>query len=276
MDIKQNPFSLYDFLGYFVPGALLLYLLLIVWGHINAYSSPTEVIVNHLNFKSPELYPPFIILSYIVGHFLSFLSSITIEKYAVWKFDYPSKYLLDLQCKGYFHVDDPKVLRRLIRVGTWLLLFPITLLDFILGECLGMQELYAKKLDEKLREVLHNKIRVIIEKECGIKADEDSLSKKDFFRYLDHYALENAPNHLRKMQNYIALYGFLRTVSLIGVIFFWILLWHAFYIKGSVINSFILLIIYSSFVYVFFMAFVKFYRRYTLEILMAVSVVYKK
>lgn len=275
MDIKQNPFSLYDFLGYFVPGAFFLYLLLITWGHINAYSSPTEVIVNHLNFKSPELYPPFIILSYIVGHFLSFLSSITIEKYAVWKFDYPSKYLLDLTCKRYFQVDKPKYLRICIRCIVGFFILPITILDFILGKSL-VQELYAKKLDEKLRGVLHNKIKAIIEKECGIKADEDSLSKKDFFRYLDHYALENAPNHLRKMQNYIALYGFLRTVSLIAVIFFWILLWHAFYIKGSVLNSFILLTIYSSFVYVFFMAFVKFYRRYTLEVLMAVSVVYKK
>ncbi len=77
------------------------------------------------------------------------------------------------------------------------------------------------------------------------------------------------------MQNYVALYGFLRTIFLVFIIFTWAFI---FYASVSNINfSFhiaLILIAFSFTSYISFLAFMKFYRRFNLEALMAISVVY--
>ena len=80
MNINQNPFSLYDFLGYFIPGALLLFMLSCIdWSQSGlAYLTIIENKIGGNNYLS------FVICSYIVGHLTSFLSSVTIEKYSIW------------------------------------------------------------------------------------------------------------------------------------------------------------------------------------------------
>lgn len=275
MNQKQNPFSLYDFLGYFTPGALLLYMTLLAWGHVRSDSPAIGMILRYLSFDRPELYIPFVIASYVAGHFISFISSITIEKYAVWQFGYPSKYLLGIKHDGYLHVNEQKALRAFIRILVWLLIAPISLLDFFLGKILGMRDLYTKGLDSLLAAALQRKTSYIITKEAGIKDPGSHGSPKDhdFFRYVYHYAIEHSPNHFQKMQNYVALYGLLRTITLILVIFFWVLVWHAHNTLFSVAASAWLLWGTAIVAYFFFMAFVKFYRRFSLEALMAMAVV---
>ena len=57
MDIKQNPFSLYDFLGYFTPGAIFLYGAFAVVGHVMPDKTPTSYITEILSFdKKSEMY----------------------------------------------------------------------------------------------------------------------------------------------------------------------------------------------------------------------------
>lgn len=271
-NIKQNPFSLYDFLGYFVPGAFAIYSLIFTYGHIYKNSS-IELLRKYLSFNSPELYIPFIIFSYILGHFLSFISSITIEKYSNWAFGYPSKYLLGMPPAGYFTVGSPKTIRFLIRIFICIFMFPISILDYIFGKRLHMRELYTKKLDSLLIVVIKKKVEAILSECCASNYNSD-LSEDDFFRYIYHYAVENAKNHAQKMQNYVALYGFLRTITLILVMLFWILLWHVYYSEVSILKSLVLLTVYSLIPYIFFMAFEKFYRRFSLEAMMATAVVY--
>jgi hypothetical protein len=66
------------------------------------------------------------------------------------------------------------------------------------------------------------------------------------------------------MQNYVALYGFLRTSCLIAILAFWWTLYNHHWLTaaGSCAVAFLL-----------YVGFIKFYRRFSLEAMMAVSVV---
>jgi hypothetical protein len=56
MDLKQNPFSFYDFLGYFTPGAIFLYAALVVYGHAIAPTEPLSVLEKTFESGNGELY----------------------------------------------------------------------------------------------------------------------------------------------------------------------------------------------------------------------------
>ena len=278
MDTKQNPFSFYDFLGYLIPGAVFLYGVLLMLGHLDANETSFSFVEKHLSFEKSEIYIPFILLAYITGHFLAFISSITIERYSLWAHGYPSKYLLGIKHASYFSAKEKVFLRFVMRLIVGFLLAPISILDWLLGKELGLYELYAKPLDPLLIAVLRSRIDSLIIHHGQIEPKEEygSADELDFFRYAYHFAVENAPNHLSKMQNYVALYGFLRTLTLISLIAFWILLWHIVNLKSFGLTAAIILIASISFLtYMIFMAFVKFYRRFSLEALMAMAVTYQ-
>jgi hypothetical protein len=277
MNVKQNPFSLYDFLGYFTPGAILLYGLMGAYAHSQPDTQVPNYVANKLSFEMPEIYIPFVLLAYTTGHFLSFLSSITVERYSIWAFGYPSKYLLGLSHPGYYFTNDSRTLRKAMRTIVAILLLPIVMLDWPLGAWAGLRDLYAKRLDPLLVQALRGKINRLMKEHAEVKpAQHGTASEHDFFRYAYHYAVENAHNHLPKMQNYVALYGFLRTLTLLSVVIFWTLVWYAAHQTFSSVEALSMLAASVVVSYVFFMAFVKFYRRFSLEALMALAVSYKK
>jgi hypothetical protein len=276
MEIKQNPFSFYDFLGYLTLGAVFLYGILFMVGHIHQDPIDFSSVTSHLTFEKTEIYIPFVLAAYISGHFLSFLSSITIERYSIWAHGYPSKYLLGKRAR-YFPAKDNT--RKVVRFLTGILLTPITVFDWALGEKMGMRALYAKQLDKYLIAVLNNKIAgLTIDHICVIPKNEEhgTASEVDFFLFAYHYAVENAPNHFSKMQNYVALYGFLRTLTFISLLVYWELWWHTLSGVITVSNGLYLMLGVAAFTYLMFMAFVKFYRRFSLEALMAMAVSYQE
>ncbi len=277
MDIKQNPFSFYDFLGYLIPGAVFLYGVMLILGHLSPGDTAIDFVTEKLSFDKAEIYIPFILMSYIVGHFLSFVSSITIERYSIWAHGYPSKYLLGIPSRGYMHVEEHKYIRWLMRCIVALSLAPISILDWLLGAKAGMRDLYAKPLDNLLIEVLRGRIESLIDKHAQVadRASHGRAGSIDFFRYAYHYAVENAPNHVPKMQNYVALYGFLRTLTLISLILFWIIVWHVTTSEMSFLVGVVTILISATATYLLFMGFVKFYRRFSLEALMAMAVTYR-
>lgn len=83
------------------------------------------------------------------------------------------------------------------------------------------------------------------------------------------------------MMNYVALYGFLRAISLLATIFFWVIIYCLLFKNITIADapevnkiSIILLILLLLMPYTFYMAFVKFYRRFSLEVIMAMVVTY--
>lgn len=277
MNIKQNPFSFYDFLGYLIPGAIFLYGALLTVGHLSPSDTAIGFVTTRLSFDKPEIYIPFVLLAYIAGHFLSFISSITVERYSIWAHGYPSKYLLGMPSKGYLHVEENRVLRKAMRIFVFVALAPISILDWVLGVKAGMRDLYAKSLDKLLIEVLRRRIECLIDHHAQVtdRRAHGKAGQSDFFRYAYHYAVENAENHVPKMQNYVALYGFLRTLTLISLLLFWIVVWHVVTSDISCLVGVLTVSTGAITTYLLFMGFVKFYRRFSLEALMAMAVTYR-
>lgn len=265
--MKQNPFSLYDILGYTIPGLLFVFVFFI----INLLK--TEKIDTALDFF--KLIPTIkfeaiiliLLISYSLGHFFNFISSITIERFSVWKYGYPSKFLLKLKINKFRkHLETKHGL--IWGIALIVLLLPIVLLDILFGNLLGFKFFYTRPMDDHLREVVLFKLNQLtrllgITKANGISiADAKSV---DFFRIVQHFTFENSTNHQAKFTNYVALYGFLRTMTFLMILLFWYTIIHSIIIKEY---DFIMVKIagFSAMIsYVFFMAYMKFYRRYTLE-----------
>ena len=264
--IKQNPFSLYDFLGYFVPGALIIYLYLIVdYIKTNCGTFKISEFLASTSDLKPEQFLFFVIISYAVGHLINFISSITVEKYANWKYDYPSKYLLGFEKNKYW----TKGIGNLWRILFPILLFPTTIFYLILGDIFKFKNFYARKIDQFLIEVIKQKGKTLLKKLS--KKDVNKIREFDFFRIFAHYTFEHSKNHQFKMVNYVSLYGFLRVLCLITTIAFWFVSYLMIFTKFLELNIWTLILI--GFInYTFFMAFMKFYRRYTLEGLMLIAI----
>jgi apolipoprotein N-acyltransferase len=103
----------------------------------------------------------------------------------------------------------------------------------------------------------------------------ESLIETNYFLFIYHFALENAPQHVPKMQNYVALFGLMRTLTFYFILLFWVASWHLIYSDASLLTIAITLPALSVVSYLFYLSFIKFYRRFTLEAMMAAAVVEK-
>jgi hypothetical protein len=300
MEPKQNPFSVYDFLGYFVPGALFLYSLGIVSRHSQfiaelklKFSQVTGGEPNQISF-----YLPFVLFAYLIGHILSLTSAFTVERFAFWCHGYPSKYLLQIQGNhSYFLSAKGNRLRWLYRVLVPVVLLPVAILEFVLGWFFSARELYVKPLDKAIRPVLQNRISDILWDRCDWDESmtlEKELSKKDnrkveffdpyhhdFFNIVAQFVVAERPEHLKTALNYVALYGFLRTTCLLAVIWFWVPVVQLVGVDCFMHQRLALcdvpaklplfyLLAVSLLAFLLFVGFVKFYRRYSQTVLLGI------
>lgn len=265
--MKQHPFSLYDFLGYFTPGAILLYLIFIIDASKQLDSITIEGVLNLLPSLKIESFILGLILSYSLGHLLSFFSSITVEKYAIWRYGFPSRYLLSMPVSRYR--DHFKSFHGIFwGTMTFIILLPTTILDFILGLWFGFKQFYVRPVDSELSKVILFKVNQLVEK-LGITEvngfQKGGGTNSDFFRIVQHYTYDHSKCHQSKFSNYVALYGFLRTMTLIVNVLSWYFVVHTIITNDFQLHFFITILITSIISYTFFMAYMKFYRRYTLE-----------
>lgn len=302
--MRQNPFSLYDFLGYVFPGALTL-VLIAFFEQQNEITSIKSTFVDGMRFLKGqndngtlnivEETVIVTIISYVTGHVVAFLSSITVEKFAIWTYGYPSRFLMEKLPRWQYWrvrtqenssnvVENPNSWTERIKLGwdivvrwghliievCWRLiigcfLFPISLCTILLGKFLGMKSFFVKPLDGTLKNAIETNI-IKLSTSLDISRNE----RDDFHRVIYHYEYERQPAHAVKMDNYVALYGFLRAMTFIAdVSTVWIFIQ---YIRPSISLSspidwhLLLILVFSiGLTYTFFMAFMKFYRRFTLE-----------
>lgn len=258
-------------MGYFIPGALLIYIT-ILFKHLEQLNGKL-ILHNFLSTNRQfqiDQFLFFVIVSYSLGHLINFISSITIEKFAIWKYGYPSKYLLGFHEKNYWEKGFYRV--NFFRTLLAILIFPITICDLILGNLFSFKKFYTRQLDNFLITIIKEKGLLLVHQLFkNEEQTEFAMKKYDFFRIFAHYTFENCKNHQTKLINYVVLYGFLRTLSLISVITFWYSLYSAIFLHTKFINFYsVICIALAS--YIFFMAFMKFYRRYTLEGLMLIAI----
>ena len=265
MKIEQNPFSLYDFFGYFIPGALLMFLLYLI--PKLDYSMGFFDYIDQITIGGFEAYLPFIIISYIVGHLQSFLSSYTIERFCLWRYSYPFRFLMGFEHDGYLNFKCHSASAIFKRILLWIIVFPVSIWDTIFGKILKLNYLHNKKFSDQTKLIIKNKLSILVLKEVGAEIDVN-IEDRDNFALIYHYTLEKTKNHKEKFINYVSLYGFSRSVAFILLTAFWYSLYfNLFNNNWSLINGFYLVFL-SITAYLFYLNFCKFYRRYSIEVIM--------
>ncbi|EPJ1198459.1 hypothetical protein ACTEVG_004454 [Escherichia coli] len=284
--MNQNPFSFYDFLGYLIPGGFFILLM-----HFCGLTFDLDIVIDLTELLRGQSqifgilnYGSIVIISYIAGHFISITSAFFIEKYMNEELQYPSEYLFNKLSDDKKNVLTPSsdkqnedTKRKIKYCIIKLMLFPIIPWDY------ATQKLcYSQSLPFQLANTTWLMIKEGYEKKFRI--DDKLLNIRtglhdDLFRLAYHYVYEFSNQHQTKIQNYVALYGFCRNICLVFVITFWISFLTLIYraIEGGAVSYISISTLLSFFfVYVFYVGFVKFYRRYTLEVLMAFAVLQSK
>lgn len=268
MKIEQNPFSIYDFLGYLVPGFFFTY---------------ASIFVVNLDMENPfslhavnleiDQYFVIIIISYIVGHILSFLSSVTVEIFSIWTLGYPSRYLLKFKFPGFWYniIKDKKPLKILLKIIMIVFIFPVIVTDLIVRKIFQTTKLLGKSADDLTIALLEEKIPEFMENRFNINKEKVYPLNKDgndFFNVIYHYCLEECTTHVSKMQNYVALYGFTRTMCFSIIMLIWIIIISGFGDTFS-INVIIIVLFASIISGILYLNFNKFFRKFSLESFMA-------
>ena len=271
----KNPFSFYDFLGYLFPGLVCVIFLKVVYsidGEITLDSLFNQGLVTSFSWKDTVQYT---VLAYVVGHLISYFSSLTVEPYLIWSYGYPSVFLLNENYnKNFFDINT-----KVGKTGTYcwkllvcILIFPICLASLFYGRLLHFRYYVLKPLDSYLQQNINKKIDSLLEKLKLSQRDNDA----DVHRVLMHYNYEHYANHVRKYDNYVALYGFLRSLSLLcSSIFIFLFIAELKTIDSNNTIDWKAIFILSALfcvTYLYYLGFIKFYRRYTLENLMSILV----
>lgn len=287
--INKNPFSLYDFLGYVFPGFFALFLISIFYKYEDQLNSFGNILDLFIDSKETIIQNSdisivnttfFLIGAYILGHFIAYLSSVTVERFSVWAFGYPSGFLLIKQSSfryftGMFSSYPNNKLKCFVtgcsliiwRAFIALLLLPIFVITFTIGYVLRVNNFLTKRMDDSFCGSIRIKLKRL-SKILKINIDK----KNDYHRLIYHYEYEKKTAHRIKMDNYVAMYGFLRSITFIFSCMF-IYLLYVFFVS-SIWNDdvasfnwalFRLLLFVGGIEYLLFMGFMKFYRRFTLE-----------
>lgn len=103
--MKQNPFSFYDFLGYMLPGAALLYIVAFVFGVDEIVAKFSLEDTSNSTASQLLSFIPAVIFSYLLGHVLAIGSSALIEAFTNYSNGYPSEFLFDVKPKAYLSSD---------------------------------------------------------------------------------------------------------------------------------------------------------------------------
>lgn len=286
LKVNQNPFSFYDFLGYLIPGGffILLFYFCGLTYDFDIVADLADLIRSQSKIFGVLDYASIIIISYITGHFISIISAFLIEKYMNEKLEFPSVYLfskisnlpeeISSTASNRSKTDTKRKIKYCI---IEFLLLPVTFLDW------ATQKLcYSQSLPTQLANTTWLIIKEGYERKFNINKGllkTNTGLHDDLFRLAYHYVYEYSNQHQTKIQNYVALYGFCRNICLVFIISFWISVATFIYHLSQFENlsySLVSIIVSLFFAYVFYVGFVKFYRRYTLEVLMAFAVLQRK
>lgn len=236
--------------------------------------------IDRVSLGKASPYIAMALASYVVGHFISYISSLTIEKYGVWLYGRPSHYVLGDCAKGYFCVEGWREV--FARCFVAFLVAPVVLMDHTIGWLFYMRDQFLRPLGTVTQKIIWARVNTILSQYSDqerVIFSGDCRSNEDIFRTVYHHAIEHTVAHRPRMQNYLALYGFCRAVSLVWVMWFWMILSYLLWCFASggpcklgVISGVIVMLSTGVAAYLMFCAFMKFYRRFAVEAFLAAVV----
>lgn len=310
---EKNPFSLYDFLGYFFPGCLALFIIFTICKTNEVYCDfvPSDYVNTFMDFlRGTEkldllrMLLPFIVVAYVLGHLISYLSSLIVEYFTTRTLGYPSAFLLHktdgkskdkfwkdcskeyniFKCKRFkclrerlvnvcrFVWTNKKDVKMYMRILIFFLLLPVTILILYSGPISKtLVDFITRPQDSYTVNCIKKKLYDLASK---INIEKPFNLDFDYHRIVMHYVYLHYPACQKKADNYVALYGFLRCTALILCLFTdFIVIMGVISILHALFNgivyiswpSIILIVCLWLSSIVSYLGYVKFYRRFTLE-----------
>ena len=218
--MEKNPFSIYDFMGYLFPGILTLFFIQFLW------DGNKDSLYNLLNIKNIEnvingsgdsfnlqMSVVCIVMSYVTGHIIAYLSSITVEYFSNKTFGYPSEYLMEVNehkwsnlFKRYFlsEIKSFDIGRFIWKLIIFIILFPVSFISFTLGHFSGINEYITRPLDSYVISSIKTKSFEMATK-LGINKPSINL-KCDYHRIIMHYVYFNIGRITRFKLCYVFLF----------------------------------------------------------------------
>jgi hypothetical protein len=284
MEPKTPQFSAYDILGYLVPGAISLLLVdYSIMHHFYSMQIDYAKILERYSTLKLSAAIPLILLSYFVGHMISFASSMTVERHAKWLYGEPMKILLSHHSwkqYSYFQTGGKNQrFSRVLRFLTIAAVSPIFILEFIFY-ITRITKNYVKPMAEDIRQATLRALSILSER-YQIKQDNEDYFSREFELLAINYTTENAPSHLYSLRNYLVLYGFLRSMTFVLVLCSWLYVIHVFcveYKSSNCIANAVIVALMHMFLTSFlcclsYGAFVKFWLRYYRDALLGMTTV---
>ena len=261
----------------------------------NYVAVSTKLVSNYINSVTWDMgwenTVVFIIVSYCVGHIIAYASSLTVEKMSIWLYGYPSAFIMGnpsffnkmrtgAYWKGFIPLRNgfaaiwKRVAEILWKLITSILMFPIAICCTVFGYIFQIEKLYLKPVDSNLKKIIQDHTVKLV----GLLGFEDKVevdftkSSSDFHRLIYNYEYEKQEAHRQKMDNYVAIYGFLRALTFIANFLFIADVAYMICAKIPFKDLFWQLLLLMGLTYLLFMSFMKFYRRFTMESFMCLSI----
>lgn len=275
--VERMPFTIYDIIGYLAPGTISLWFMAHFLG-VNA-SSISEFLGSGAGvFSNPTAQSllnafVFVISAYIVGHFIGLLSSLTVEKLALIYFDYPSKFVANFRhqypsgsrkftCRNEYW----REVKTFVGLSVQIMCFPLVPWIYFF-EIFGWWQYIIKPLPGYTIKMMIRRFHFL----SGY-----STHRNDWFRFVSFYVINNNQIAFLRMYNYMTIYGLMRNICFTLIALTWILwvslVWHwpvTLHNISSKMHAATLLASLSFVATVAFVGFLKFYRRYTEEAVLA-------
>jgi hypothetical protein len=226
MRVERLPFTVYDIIGYLFPGLILLVGIIFLGEFLNVISVIS--LIDNFGTKLTVLAGLFLLVSaYALGHVISLVGSLTIEKLITTSVGYPSQYLLPNQKTEYAsegsdangrikHAVNSICIKnssnssvKLVRFCFFPLYFLIRILNFF-----GLFVHLVKQIDKRPKVIFDNRFS------SAFGAARDTLEGKEWFSLVESSIWHHSPGGAARMYNYLTIYGFCRNLSLVNYGFF--------------------------------------------------------
>ena len=214
---------------------------------------------------------PLTLFAYLLGHLLSFSSSVLVQKHALWRHGHPAKFLIYGHSVKYLSTDGGAAPRwsAVLRVLTFILLWPISLLDTLFTVYIPLAKNYIRPFDKMVYDAIGSAVAELwIRLGLSDELTDTPPWSHNIEQLALHCSLEGAPVHLALMRNYVVLYGFLRSICLLLVVACWVLLVHVI-MSPSSLTVWIWLVSGVLVTFLSYTAFLKFWIRYHKDAMMA-------
>lgn len=272
MRVERLPFTVYDIVGYLIPGAFFC-LVLVGAGfahEVPGFLAALKENETRIFLISVGLFG-FLVAGYVIGHALALLAAELLERLLTGMIGYPSGFLVDASLRGAdsYRQQMAGALNRFARAEPryssilMLAFLPFTLvLSF--ADSFDLADKIIKPMGRRAIELFSTRFHAVFGKA------HTELETADWFRLVDFYMASDAESYfLQRQYNYVTLYGFCRNMSFILYLTFIIMGYKSVVLEAGMVGinwpPFWMALAALATSILLFLGFAKYFRRYSQE-----------